>query len=224
MTAKSLAQTIRKGGVAPLSVALSQAFDITVLVPFVIELVRALPGLEMRFLRGPGCDVAEHLKKGDAEVAIGGPIGETWDRLDVWPLFREPYLVVLPAAHALAHRSSITIADLAKERFVCRSHCEHLGELSAILKAGGVDVDAAHKVGSEHDVLELVRAGIGAGLMPQSSVQSEGVRMLPLDGLGTVREVSVYAVAGRPRSTAGSTLIKMLRASDWGAKDLRSAA
>ncbi len=224
MTAKSIAQTIKKGGVAPLSIALSQAVDITLLVPFITELVRALPGLELRFLRGPSREVAEQLKRGEAELGISGPLGESWERLDRWVLFQEPYLVAVRAGHPLASKPSISTADLAKERFLCRSYCEHLGELSSFLKAGGVEVDAGHKVDAERDVLELILANVGVGLMPQSSARAESVRLVPLEGLNILRDVSVYAVSGRQRSTAASTLIKMLRAADWDDVGIKSAA
>lgn len=224
LTAKSVAQSIKKGAVAPLSIALSEAIDITLLVPFITELVRALPGLELRFLRGPCRDVAEHLKKGEAEICISGSLGETWDRLESWLLFREPYVVVVPVTHPLASKASVTMAGLAKERFLCRSYCENLEELSALLKAGGVEVDAGHKVGTERDVLELIAAGIGVALLPQSSAHAGGVACKPLEGLATTRDVSVYAVAGRQRSSAANTLIKMLRAADWSDVGIRSAA
>jgi hypothetical protein len=46
-------------------------------------------------------------------------------------------------------------------------------------------------------------------------VLSVKAKQLELDGMTIERTVYVYAVAGRQRSTAASTLIKMLRAADW---------
>jgi hypothetical protein len=39
--------------------------------------------------------------------------------------------------------------------------------------------------------------------------------LLPIDGLGLRRTVSLYAVAGRARSPAAAALVKLLRAADW---------
>src|SRR3990172_10717816 len=80
LSAKTLATSIKTGDVAPLSIALSLAVNIGLLVPFLSELVRVFPGLELQFTRGSGPEVAELLKKGDVDVAIAGSLGETWNR------------------------------------------------------------------------------------------------------------------------------------------------
>ena len=67
--AKTLASTLKTGALAPLSISISRAINITVIVPHLTELTRALKGLELNFLRGTRDEVAEYLKKGDAEVA-----------------------------------------------------------------------------------------------------------------------------------------------------------
>jgi DNA-binding transcriptional LysR family regulator len=215
MAAKSVAQSIKKGSVAALTIALSEAIDIALLITFITELARALPGLELRFRRGSCRDAAEWLKKGEAEVCLSGPLGETWDRLESWHLFRESYVAVLPARHPLAAKKILTIPDLAKERFLCRPYCEKLEELSAALKSGGVEIDAGHKAGTERDILELIGANIGVSIMPKSSANAEMIACKPLQDLNVTRDVSIYAVAGRQRSSAASTLIKLLRAADW---------
>lgn len=222
--AKTVAQSIKKGTVAALTIALAEAIDIALLVPFITELVRALPGLELRFLRGSCRDIAELLKKGEAEICLSGPLGETWDRLESWHLFREPYVVVVPTKHPLAAKDIVTMADLAKQRFLCRPYCENLEELTSVLKAGGVEIDAGHKVGTERDILELIGANIGVGLMPQSSARAQMVRCRPLQDLTVTRDVCVFAVAGRQRSSAANTLIKMLRAADWSEMGIKNSA
>ena len=71
--AKSLAGSIKRGEIASLRLALSHTVDISLLVPFLSELNRAFNGLELKFLRGSGAEVAEKLKQGDAELGIAGP-------------------------------------------------------------------------------------------------------------------------------------------------------
>ncbi len=219
MTAKSLAQSIKSGAVAPLSIGLSLAVDITLIVSFITELVRALPGLELRFMRGTGSEIAELLKKGEIEVALAGNLGETWERLESWALFTEPYRFVVGPDHPLARKTSVISSDLAKERFVSRTHCEHIPQVMAFLADNGLGNDA-HKVCSETDVVALLKPNIGFSVMPESSAHILGIRALNLEGFDLQRTVCVHAVAGRQRSMAASTLIKMLRAADWTAMDL----
>jgi DNA-binding transcriptional LysR family regulator len=75
-----------------------------------------------------------------------------------------------------------------------------------------------HKLVSEQDYLVLLEANLGIGLMPESAVRSSRVTCVPLRGLDLSRTVVIYAVAGRQRSPAVSTFIKLLRASDWPAQ------
>jgi DNA-binding transcriptional LysR family regulator len=214
-TAKSLAQSIKSGAVAPLAIALSLAVDIAMIISFVTELVRALPGLELRFLRGSPSEIAELLKKGDAEVALAGQLGQTWDRLESWTLFTEPYKVVVGLNHPFASKVAVSSAEVMSERVLCRAHCENLAEVTAFLTEQGVRSANAHRVNSESDVVALLESHMGVGIMPRSSARSAGVCLLDLEGLNLNRTVSVYAVAGRQRSTAAGTFIKMLRAADW---------
>jgi DNA-binding transcriptional LysR family regulator len=214
ITAKSLAQAIKAGAVAPLAIGLSLAIDITLIIAFVTELVRALPGLELRFVRGTGPEIAELLKKGEIEVALAGSLGETWDRLESWALFTEPYRLVVGSNHPLASKAAVTKAEVSKERLVGRKHCEHLTEVTAFVSELGMRPDT-HLACSEPDVAALLQSNIGVSIIPQSSAGLLGVTALDLEGFNVTRTVCVYAVSGRQRSMAASTFIKMLRAADW---------
>jgi DNA-binding transcriptional LysR family regulator len=218
MTAKTLAQSIKSGAVAPLAVGLSLAVDISLIVSFITELVRALPGLQLRFMRGTGAEIAELLKKGEIEVALSGNLGEAWDRIESWSLFAEPYRFVVGPDHPLAGRTSIVIADIAKERLVSRTHCEHIPEITTFLAEAGHGTDA-HVVCTDGDVSALLRPGIGFAILPHSSARLLGLSDLNVDGFDVRRTISAYAVAGRQRSVAAGTLIKMLRAADWSAME-----
>lgn len=223
--AKSLASSLKSGAVAPLALAISSGVTLSVLVPHLVELTRVFAGLEMRFLRGNPAMVAENLKMGDAEIAIAGPLGETWERLDAWKLFEEPYRLAVGNDHRFASETTIPPAELAKERFLCRTYCESTAELSEFLKSHSVSHDISHKVVNEADLAALLEANLGYALVPQSSVQHcADVHLLDVDGLTLNRAVSVYAVAGRQRSAAANALIKSLRAADWSPLEERAAA
>jgi len=216
MTAKSLAQSIKAGAIAPLAIGLSLAVDITLFISFITELVRALPGLELRFMRGTGPEIADLLKRGEIEVALAGNLGETWERLESWALFTEPYKFVVGPEHPLSTLPSVDPAAVAKERLVSRTHCEHTPEIAAFLGEMGAGKEA-HKVCNEADVVALLKPNIGFSIMPLSSALTLGLKVLDVDGFDVRRTVCVCAVAGRQRSMAAGTFIKMLRAADWSA-------
>lgn len=215
-TAKSLARSIKSGAVAPLSIALSVTVNIMLLITFLTELVRAFPGLELRFYRGTNNEVAEFLKKGEAEVAISGPIGTSWERLDSWPLFTEPYRLSVGTRHRLATaKAPVAPAEIAKESYLCRSNCEHLQEITEFLDVHGNLPAHKHNVWTEQDLVALLESNLGVGIAPRSSVLSSKSVQIDVEGLTLERTVYAYAVAGRQRSAAANTFIKMLRAADW---------
>ena len=186
------------------------------LVSFLSELVRALPGLELRFYRGTNEEVAELLKKGEAEVAVAGPMEGAWDRLDSWPLFTEPYRLVVGSNHGLASaKGAVSPSELAKERLLCRSNCEHVEEIREFLDARNANPRRSTISGRNRIWLRFSKSNFGVGIAPRSSALSLKSKQLDLDGLAIERTVYVYGVAGRQRSMAASTLIKMLRAADW---------
>lgn len=224
LAAKSLATSLKTGVLAPLAIGISQALNLGVLVPHLLELMHAFKGLELRFVRASPSILAEQLKMGEVELVISGPLGEEWERLESWKLFQEPYCLVVGKGHRLAASTKAGCDDLAQERFLSRTYCENLPELTAFLKAAGLNVDVSHKVVSDPDLLELVGAGFGYALPPRSSIHGNAsLHALEIDALDITRTVSVFAAAGRQRSAPANALIKALRAADWRSLEDESA-
>jgi DNA-binding transcriptional LysR family regulator len=215
LSAKALAASYKTGTSAPLRLALSQTINLNLLTPALTELVRVFPGLELNFSRGTALDIAEHLKRGDAELAVAGPIGAGWERLDAWTLFEESYALTVNRAHPLALRDAVKFADLAKQRLISRPYCEHAAELAALLKAQGIEQKSGDNIMSDQDLVALLQANVGVSVMPQSTVRNNDLHQLPVEGLALRRNVSLYGVAGRERSLAAAALVKLLRAADW---------
>lgn len=215
VSAKQLAASMKSGAVQPMSIAVSQSVDVSLIAGFLAELVRAFKGLELRFLRGNVAEIGEYLKKGEVEVAVAGPLGDEWGRLDAWPLFTEKLLLAVNADHPLARETSADPGVLAKERVIKRTFCEATGDFERLLQQRGIALKATHSTCTEADLLALLEANVGVGMLPQSVPISNKVKRLDLSGIEATRTISCYGVAGRQRSTPAATLIKMLRAADW---------
>ena len=217
LAAKMVAASISIGEAAPLSLAVSHTVALSRFTPTLRELSRALPGVELKLHRGSGSEVAEFLKSGTAELAIAGPFDETWSRLDEFPLFEEPFGLVVSRTHRLANRDQAEFKDLASERLLINTGCGMVEELRACLKANGILDRASHQVATQEDVLALLKADLGVGIIPVGTVEANELCHIPLKQLNLVRRVSVYTVVGRHRAIACATLFNMLRAADWGA-------
>jgi DNA-binding transcriptional LysR family regulator len=214
LAAKVVAASIRKGEAAPLSVAISHTVALGRFTATLRELSRALPGLQLKLHRGSGSEVAEFLKLGTAELAIAGPLGEPWSRLDSLLLFEEPFGLVVSPIHRLAGRDTAEFKDLASETLLINTRCEMVRELRACLGANGIL--AVHQVATQEDLLALVKADLGVAIIPIGAMETNGLCRVPLKRLNLVRSVSAYTVAGRQRAIACGTLFNILRAADWG--------
>ncbi len=213
--AKSLATAMKKNEVAPLSIAASPTINISLFMPQLNELSRAYPGVQLRIRRGDEEEIGRLLKEGDAELAIAGPLNDTWERLDKWPLSEERFDLIVSRDHPLASRDVVPVAELKGERFLRREGCEMTEIVNASLAAHGVDAEDAHEVEFEQDFLALIEANFGIAVGPSTATSSEKLVRLPVEGLDVKRVITLYGIAGRRRSAAAATLLNLMRATDW---------
>src|SRR3546814_19128821 len=109
------------------------------------ELSRAYPGLQLQLRRGTGAEVTEYLKQGTAELAIAGPLDEPWSRLDAFPLFEEPFHLVVNRTHRLAERSRVEFSALPSDTLFINTECEMVDELKACREANDIVATATHQ-------------------------------------------------------------------------------
>jgi DNA-binding transcriptional LysR family regulator len=216
LAAKTVAASLKNGEAAPLSVMVSHTVGLTQFTPMLRELSRVFSGLELKLRRGSCSEVAEFLKSGTVELAIAGPLDETWSRLDELPLFEEPYGLVVTRTHRLAGRNEVDFKDLVSEKLLINAGSETVEKLRASLDANGILRTATHEVTTQEDALALLKAGLGVAIIPLGAGEADEICHIPLKQLNLVRRVSVYTVAGRHRAIACATLFNLLRAGDWG--------
>ena len=213
--ARSLASSIKSGEVGSLRIALSATIETALLTPYILELRNHFKGLEVKLLRGTAPQVAEFMKNGSAELALASSLGETWDRLDIWPLFSEGFALAVGSSHHLAGCSTVQLSDLRGESLLMRTYCEHFESLANLLRNQDFAVDRAHEVPSEHDLEVFLEKGLGVAFTPRSVLFSDCVKRVLVTGLDLRRTVSLFGVAGRQRTPVANMIMKMLRAADW---------
>jgi len=213
--ARVLASAIKGGEAGVLRLALSHTVGMDLVVDHLAELQKHFNGLEMKLLRGTVAEIVEFMKKGEAELAIAGAIGEEWDRLDKWPLFSEPFQLVVNGGHALAHGAAIDIKNLREQSFLRFACCESAAQATMLFRNFDIDLDRCHDVNSGQDLLTLVEANFGIAMAPRSMRGPDTVKRLPVEGIDLSRTVYLYGVAGRQRTAVASAMLKMLRARDW---------
>ena len=213
--ARSLASSIKSGDVGSLRIALSGTIETALVMPYILELRKHFKHLDVKLMRGTTTQVTEFMKNGSAELAIASSLGETWDRLDTWPLFTEAFVLMVSRKHRLAGCRSVRLSDLRSEAVLIRTYCEHTDSLMTLLRRQNFSLDRAHEVPSEHDLEPFLEQDLGVAFVPQSALFSDRVKRITIAGLDLQRTVSLYGVAGRQRTAVANMIMKMLRASDW---------
>ena len=216
VAAKSLAKSVQGSDIVTMSVAVANCVNMTILARCFGELLRAYPGVELKICRGTSLSVLEALKKGEVDIAIAGPL-DPWERLDGWPLFREPVGLVVSTDHRLGrHNSSeVTVSELAGEVFLRRAECETKKELQTHFPDFDSVARVEHQVETDHDLVALIEANTGVGFLSATAPESSRIRRLKLADCELWLTVAVFAVAGRMRSAAAGLLLNLLRAADW---------
>ena len=77
-SARALAAMINDGEIGALKLAVSGSVELGLVLSHVNELRKTFSEIELKILRGTGPQLVEYLKSGDAELAVGTSIGETW--------------------------------------------------------------------------------------------------------------------------------------------------
>lgn len=217
LNAKALAAKVRSGDVATLAVGVSATLDVSLLLVALAEMQRAFPGLQLVIRRGNGAQIAEWLKNGEIELAFGGPLGETWDRLDCWPMFTEAFDLVVANDHLLASVNDIDLQVelISKERLLLHTALDGSELAASSLESAGINVGEAHRVSCNRDLEQLMVAKFGMAILPASSFRSPNLTHMSYPGLDLRRTVAVYSIAGRARSREAAALLSLVRAADW---------
>ena len=105
-------------------------------------------------------DAADALRAGAIDVALLRPPVDP-SGVAVIPLYEETTVVVVPADHLLTAIDAVTVADLGDEPILIP-----LDDVVAWAAVPGVQVD--HRPETTKDATELVAAGIGVLIVPQS--------------------------------------------------------
>lgn len=217
LAAKSLAQSMSKGEISVLTIAVARSVDTALITGPLQELYPVFPGIQIKLKRGTASEIAAMLKSGDADIAMGGPLAETWDRLEAWPMFSESFDLIVCVNHPLAMRNAIEldVELIREEQFLLLTGVELTEYERECLTVVGVNLGNAHEVESSHDMETMVTAGFGIAVAPTHALRSATVHRLNLAGLDVQRTVAVYTVAGRARSRETAALLNLLRGKHW---------
>lgn len=118
------------------------------------------PRVPLRLHAVAAADAADAVRDGTVDVALLRPAADT-SGLAIIPIYEETTVAVVPTDHLLSAVDEITAADLDGEPTLLP-----LDDVVAWAGAPGARVD--HRPETTKDAIELVAAGMGALIVPQS--------------------------------------------------------
>lgn len=177
--------------------AQNRPFIVGVLPSIATHLLKAAlshqPVQSLEIREKDGAILRRELRKGSIDAALIMAAGSGNEGLELLPLYDEPYRLMLPENHRLAHRKSIHAEELADEVMIARRACEQLNRTSRFFTSRGVRPQFAFKSRNDDRAMALVAAGLGLTVAPHSLVR-DGVCSIELAEFNLQRSV---AIAGR---------------------------
>jgi LysR family transcriptional regulator, hydrogen peroxide-inducible genes activator len=184
------------------------------LLPHVVPTIRArFPKLELLLVEEKTETLLQMLREGRLDAAVLAlPVHD--EGLEVEPLFEEPFLLAVPAGHALASRRNLRLDELADQHLLLLEdgHCLRDQALAVCALAGAGEKEGFRATSLE-TLRQMVAAGVGLTFLPLLAVQppvppSDAITLLPFRQPPPSRQL---AMAWR-RSTAMGAFLRSLAA------------
>ena len=175
-------ESIARGGGDPLVAPLRIGVIYTIgpyLLPHLIPILRErVPEMPIIVEEGFTADLRVRLKQGGLDaIILSNPFHEPG--VATTPLYREPFVVVLPVNHPWARKKAVHTKDLADETVLLlgQGHCfrdQVLEECPACLGSGPqADLQKTLEGGSIETIRHMVASGVGVTVLPCTAAGAE---------------------------------------------------
>lgn len=188
------------------------------LMPLAVAIFRdAHPGVALTLAEGEPEEIAPRLRAGEFDLALLFEFPGVRERpgagLRTVSLLEDPMHIALPAAHPLAEKPALTLADLRDEDWVqtsATSPCARHVVRSCL--AAGFEPNATFESDDYETVQGLVAAGVGVALIPRLALTRvrPGIVVRELSPRSPARRVIAATMAGPGVTPAAKTMIKVL--------------
>jgi DNA-binding transcriptional LysR family regulator len=148
----------------------------TYLIPNLINKYRTLnPLVEFSLRNILTADQGPMLEEGSLDLGFLRMPFSTGPNLEVAPIHKEDFLLVVPSSHRLAQKSAVKLRETAGETFVlyARAHAPGFHDfVLGILSRAGVIPAISQVAGEMPTLISLVASGAGISLLPESAVKN----------------------------------------------------
>ncbi len=177
-------------------------------LPEVVKRFRqAHPFIELVLSEESSERVADLVEQGAVEIGFL-QLPTQRDLFEVHELIREPFVVLVPAHHALAGKKAIKLSQLSHESFVLYKGKARDVALEAC-QASGFEPRVACESGELETIRALVTAGLGVAVLPRLATQvaSPAFAVLQIREPKVERKLGWITRRRHPRSAAAQAFI-----------------
>jgi DNA-binding transcriptional LysR family regulator len=125
--------------------------------------------------------------------------------------------ILLPASYEGGHKGSVPLSLLSSLPLIFLSHSTPLNKsLKEVAQIQGIKLTAQTKVRHVHTAIGMVRAGVGAAIVPRLALLDTidpDLLALPIDETPLVRTVGILTLRGRRLQPSASELVRYVRSS-----------
>lgn len=171
------------------------------------------PDIAVRLFDQPMARIPELVQAGEAEFGIT-VFGANVPDLDFQPLYREPYVLLVPQGHPLAGRKGISRAELVGHPFVritTQSANRQLVDESLAEYSG--EIVWRYEVQNATTAMSLVAAGVALTVLPKltADLAAGTLKALEFTDVDMARSLGVLTRRGMPLSKPADRLRGMIR-------------
>ena len=181
------------------------------------DIRKALPRLDLRLYEYTTAAMLTKLRAGEIDLGILA-LPVDLDGLEVCDLYDEPFMVAVPATHALAKRDSIRVQDLHAETLLLLEdgHCLRDQALE-VCSQSGMQEKQDFRATSLETLRQMVATGAGVTLLPELATQgayrqARGVVVRPFVRPAPVRRIGAVWRKTSARHAAIAAVCKEIAA------------
>jgi DNA-binding transcriptional LysR family regulator len=211
--ARDAVDAVTGGMRGTLHIGIMQSLSAIDLAGVLTRFRRDQPNVELRprATRGGSAELVRDVASGELDFAFVSIPGHRHPGVSLTPLATEPLLLAVPPGHKLESRDSVAMGELAGETFVevPEGWGTRLLTESELNKAG-IHRFISVEIGDLSTLVELVRAGLGLGFIPQSTAgTTRGVKLLRLEP-ELHWEISLAVPSSRHPSAAAAAFVALV--------------
>ena len=186
------------------------------LAPMLHDFRQRFPGIRIRIVDEGAHEVLNHVARGDSDFGVNF-LGAREVGIDFESIFEEAFVLACPAGHALASQRSVGWDEIGRYPYLTVGKSS--GNRMVLDQAmAGADQRPPAFIEVRHvsTLLEMVKAGLGVGVVPQLAMPPEGfgpLRAVPLKGDAVKRTLGIIRRSGRVFSPGAQHLYEILKRS-----------